>query len=77
MDEAEAKDALEAEAIHEAHGRPVNFFRDPSGFVLPKDRWYDGKTFWGSVRSRIQRELMLANARSTGGPAWSPDADAF
>lgn len=29
------------------------FFRDPSGIVLPADRWYPAKVFWGRVQARI------------------------
>ena len=29
------------------------FFRDPSGVVLPADRWYPAKVFWSRVQARI------------------------
>jgi hypothetical protein len=29
------------------------FFRDPSGIVLPADRWYPAKVFWSKVQARI------------------------
>ncbi len=77
MDEAELEDAQEAEGVHEAHGRPVNFFRDPSGVVLRRDRWYDGKTFWGVVRSRIQNAMAAAAGRPADEEPWSAEFHGF
>jgi hypothetical protein len=35
------------------------FFRDPSGIVLPADRWYPAKAFWGRVEARIVPLLRM------------------
>lgn len=32
-------------------------FRDPSGIILQNDRWYDYKTFWSIVKSKIYSKL--------------------
>lgn len=76
---ADLEDAASAESAAEAKGRPVNFFRDPSGFVLPKDRWFDGKAFWGRVRGRILAALKARNAseRPRGPGSWDPEVQAF
>lgn len=77
MDDAELEDAQASEGVHEAHGRPVNFFRDPSGLVLRQDRWYDGKTFWSLVRSRIQNALTKTPGRPPSEEPWSAESHGF
>ena len=35
------------------------FFRDPSGYVLRSDRWYESRVFWGQATERIVSGLQL------------------
>lgn len=37
--------------------KQVVLFRDPSGKILPNDKWYDSKTFWSIVKSKIYSKL--------------------
>ena len=45
------------EELLEHSGEHVNFFRDPSGAVLPKDLWYPAKTFWSIVKTKTWSRL--------------------
>jgi len=40
----------------------TTLFRDPSGLMLPSDKWYESKTFW----SRIQETVLTALGYPTG-----------
>ncbi len=53
---AEELQGLADEAL-QLSGREEVFFRDPSGVVLPADRWYPGKVFWGQVKSHAMKAL--------------------
>ncbi|MBI5245491.1 MAG: type V CRISPR-associated protein Cas12b, partial [Elusimicrobia bacterium] len=39
------------------------FFRDPSGALLPKTRWYESKIFWSQVKQRVRKGLTIASDR--------------
>ena len=54
------------EELQRGEGRKV-FFRDPSGHVLPSDRWYEARTFWGRVERRIAKALGII---PVGGASW-------
>lgn len=78
-DLADLMDSESSETVAGAKGKTVNFFRDPSGHVLPQDRWFDGKTFWGRSRARILKALMDRNQseRPRDGSPWDADTYAF
>lgn len=39
--------------------RIQSFFRDPSGLVLPSDRWYPAKVFWPRVETAVANKLAV------------------
>jgi hypothetical protein len=53
----------ELEGLEEEHlersGKVVVFFRDPSGVVLPADRWYPADVFWPQVKQKANRAMGL------------------
>jgi hypothetical protein len=59
LDEIEADIAEAADEENWEQGGRGTFFRDPSGFVLRADRWYESKVFWGRVQRRISVALGL------------------
>ncbi|MFA5166845.1 MAG: type V CRISPR-associated protein Cas12b [Candidatus Paceibacterota bacterium] len=38
------------------------FFNDPSGNILPKERWYESKIFWTQVKQRLSAALLKKNS---------------
>lgn len=48
-------------------GSRTAMFRDPSGHVLPADRWYPAKEFWPRVE-RIVGRALAERARAAGAP---------
>jgi hypothetical protein len=56
-------DLAELEGLEEEHlersGKVVVFFRDPSGVVLPADRWYPADVFWSQVKQQANRAMGL------------------
>jgi len=65
--DADDADGVELEGLAEEalrlSGKTEAFFRDPSGVVLPADRWYPRLVFWGQVKARVTK--ALAEARPT------------
>jgi hypothetical protein len=53
MDENKDADILDELGTAVRTPTTETFFRDPSGIVLPADRWYPAKVFWGRVQARI------------------------
>jgi hypothetical protein len=60
--EQEELQGLAEEAL-QLSGKVEVFFRDPSGVVLPSDRWYPQPVFWGQVKARL---LVALNERLAG-----------
>ncbi len=54
---SEADDDAE-DAGFDPSGRNGVFFRDPSGVLLPADRWYPQAAFWGRVHQAVGRALI-------------------
>ena len=46
-----------AEFIEKSVKRQV-LFRDPSGRILPKDRWYKKEAFWKITRQKLAKALL-------------------
>ena len=64
VDEVEASPGTDAEELQgmaeqaaELSGKFEVLFRDPSGVVLPKDRWYPRNIFWGFVKAGLVSKL--------------------
>ena len=62
-DEVDAELAEAIDSDESEQGGRETFFRDPSGLVLPNERWYEAKVFWGRVQRRIAAALGLRRVR--------------
>lgn len=47
-----------AEEIESIEGK-YSVFRDISGFVMDKDKWYSSKKFWHTVKDKIAKKLQI------------------
>lgn len=55
-------DPTDEEQTMELQSDRATFFRDPSGLVLPHDRWFKSGEFWARVQARVSQAIKRAMA---------------